>query len=422
MYESYRFLNSLFRATIIPGVFIIIWLTGLISLATVQICLIGFSVVFIVLPLIFRYSVTIQRGILFLTFITYPRDLDLNNPSSVGLYATRSFFLDVPDSDVEKEQDDSEHGVLSHKPATVRIGVWHVLPKQVVKRFAKEMQLGPDAHEDLQNVTDIKDDNLDELEPELKSTFPIVNSENEQLFYERLLKMPDNNIVLYCHGNTASRGSGHRIDVYKLLRNLGYHVISFDYRGYGDSDDVSPTEEGVVRDALAVYYYIRNITTNPVFIWGHSLGTGVATNMLSKLNNLDEKGVRGVILEAPFTNIKDEIRMHPFARPFKHLPWFDHTISRPMYANSLRFESDQHISEFRQPILIVHAEDDYVVPFQLGYRLYRIALDTRGKAWGPVEFHRFEGSRKYGHKFICHAPELPDLIRNFINNYRNEIF
>lgn len=119
---------------------------------------------------------------------------------------------------------------------------------------------------------------------------------------------------MYCHGNTASRGSGHRIDVYKLLRNLGYHVISFDYRGYGDSDAVSPTEEGVVRDALAVYYYIRNITTNPIFIWGHSLGTGVATNMLSKLNSLDEKGVRGVILEAPFTNIRDEIRMHPFAR------------------------------------------------------------------------------------------------------------
>lgn len=93
-----------------------------------------------------------------------------------------------------------------------------------------------------------------------------------------------------------------------------------------------------------------------------------------------------------------------------------------MYANSLRFESDKHISEFRQPILIVHAEDDYVVPFQLGYRLYRIALDTRGKSWGPVEFHRFDGSRQYGHKFICHAPELPGLIKNFITNYRNENF
>ncbi|XP_073848384.1 lysophosphatidylserine lipase ABHD12 isoform X4 [Musca autumnalis] len=385
-----------------------------ISLVTVQICLLAFSLVFIVFPLVFRYSVTLQRGILFLTFITYPRDLDLSNPASVGLYATRSFYLDVPDPDVEEDG--------TGKKRHVRIGLWHVLPKHVAKRFAKELQLSDEAQEDLQNITEVTDDNLNKLETAMKTTFPIVNSENEQLFYERLLKVPGNTIVLYLHGNTASRGSGHRLDVYKLLRKLGYHVISFDYRGYGDSDPISPTEEGVVRDAMAVYNYIRNLTSSPIFIWGHSLGTGVATNMLSQLNFLNDKGVRGVILEAPFTNIKDEIRMHPFARPFKHLPWFDHTIARPMYLNSLRFESDQHISEFRQPIMILHAEDDYVVPFQLGYKLYRIALDTRGKSWGPVEFHRFEGSRKYGHKYICYAPELPELIQNFVNNYYKDIF
>ncbi|XP_058986454.1 lysophosphatidylserine lipase ABHD12 isoform X1 [Musca domestica] len=414
MYESYNFLNSLFRATIIPGLFVIVWLTGLISLVTVQICLLAFSLVFIVFPLVFRYSVTLQRGILFLTFITYPRDLDLSNPASVGLYATRSFHLNVPDADVE--EDDAEN------KRYVRIGLWHVLPKHVAKRFSKELQLSEEAQEDLQNITEVSDENLDKLEGAIKTSFPVVNPENQQLFYERLLKVPGNTIVLYLHGNTASRGSGHRLDVYKLLRKLGYHVISFDYRGYGDSDPISPTEEGVVRDAMAVYNYIRNLTSNPVFIWGHSLGTGVATNMLSQLNYLNDKGIKGVILEAPFTNIKDEIRMHPFARPFKHLPWFDHTIARPMYLNSLRFESDQHISEFRQPIMILHAEDDYVVPFQLGYKLYRIALDTRGKSWGPVEFHRFEGSRKYGHKYICYAPELPDLIQKFINNYYKDIF
>lgn len=73
--------------------------------------------------------------------VTYPRDLDLSNPSSVGLYATRSFFLDVTDSDIENEKDDEDHNGVVKKPASVRIGVWHVLPKHVVKRFTKEMQL-----------------------------------------------------------------------------------------------------------------------------------------------------------------------------------------------------------------------------------------------------------------------------------------
>lgn len=93
-----------------------------------------------------------------------------------------------------------------------------------------------------------------------------------------------------------------------------------------------------------------------------------------------------------------------------------------MYMNSLRFESDQHINEFHQPVMILHAEDDYVIPFQLGYRLYRIALDKRHKAWGPVEFHRFDGSRQYGHKFICYAPELPELIKDFVERFKDSAF
>lgn len=169
-------------------------------------------------------------------------------------------------------------------------------------------------HEELQNSTIEKDEKIDELMPVLKSEFPDVNAENEQLFYERMLKLPGI-IVLYLHGNTASRGSGHRVEMYQVLRKLGYHVVSLDYRGYGDSDPVPPTEEGIVRDALTVYEYIRNVTTNPIFIWGHSLGTGVACHLCAELSlNFKMKLPRGVVLEAPFTNIRDEIRLHPFAR------------------------------------------------------------------------------------------------------------
>ncbi|XP_037949153.1 lysophosphatidylserine lipase ABHD12 isoform X2 [Teleopsis dalmanni] len=397
MYEIHNFINVLFCATVIPGSLLLIWMIGLISLILAQIGCVILLTVFVIFPVIFRYSITLQRGILFLTFIRYPKDLDLTNPASIGLYGTRNFYLTVKDSDVDDEEG-------------VRIGVWHVLP--VYMDYLQE---------DLFNTTETKDETIDQLEPTLKSEFPEVTAENEQLFYERLLKIPGT-IILYLHGNTATRGSGHRAEVYRVIRKLGYHVLSLDYRGYADSDPVPPTEEGVVRDAMAVYQYIRNITSNPIIIWGHSLGTGVSTNLCAQLNYMNEQGPRGVILESPFTNIREEIRLHPFARLFKHLPWFDLTISRPMYSNSLRFESDHHISQFRQPILIIHAEDDYVVPFHLGYKLYRIALDTRGKSWGPVEFHRFDGSMAYGHKYLCRAPNLPGLISNFVNTYRNEVY
>ena len=38
-------------------------------------------------------------------------------------------------------------------------------------------------------------------------------------------------IVLYLHGNTGSRAREHRIELYKVLQKLNYHVICFDYRG-----------------------------------------------------------------------------------------------------------------------------------------------------------------------------------------------
>lgn len=414
--------------------------TNRVAVPFLVVALMLFVFIFILVPFVFRCSQTLQRGILFLNFsgyriwinteihclticyffitVTYPKGLDLTNPSSIGLYATRNFYLTVKDHDED--------------PNGVQIGVWHVLPKNAVRRFKRALDVEHEFDEDesarlsetnaFANQVEDNQPQLQELMPVLNSEFPVVVPENEQLFYERLLRVPGGVVVIYLHGNTATRGSGHRSEVYKLLRNLNYHVIAFDYRGYADSDRVTTTEEGVVRDAITVFEYVANQTPNPIFIWGHSLGTGVATHMLAKLADLKERGPRGVILESPFTNIRDEIRLHPFSRPFRSLPWFDFMISQPMFKNNLRFESDKHIYEFPQPVMIVHAEDDVVVPFHLGYQLYRIALEKRNRSWGPVEFHRFERSHGYGHKYLCRAPEIPKLVKGFVDNYHDAVY
>ena len=48
-------------------------------------------------------------------------------------------------------------------------------------------------------------------------------------FYESSLSHGEP-VILYMHGNSGSRGSSHRVELYTLLRNLNYHVIAFDYR------------------------------------------------------------------------------------------------------------------------------------------------------------------------------------------------
>lgn len=38
-------------------------------------------------------------------------------------------------------------------------------------------------------------------------------------------------IILYLHGNSGSRAGSHRIELYKILQSLNYHVVTMDYRG-----------------------------------------------------------------------------------------------------------------------------------------------------------------------------------------------
>lgn len=93
---------------------------------------------------------------------------------------------------------------------------------------------------------------------------------------------------------------------------------------------------------------------------------------MAKLKKMNIFGPRVMVLESPFNNIRDEVREHPFSRFFRHLPWFDYTITEPMFENNLRFESDKHIATFPQPIMILHAEDDIVVPYKLGHMVNNI--------------------------------------------------
>ena len=38
-------------------------------------------------------------------------------------------------------------------------------------------------------------------------------------------------IVLYLHGNSGTRATRHRMEMYKLLQSLDYHIVTLDYRG-----------------------------------------------------------------------------------------------------------------------------------------------------------------------------------------------
>ncbi|KAJ8933422.1 hypothetical protein NQ314_014021 [Rhamnusium bicolor] len=228
-----------------------------------------------------------------------------------------------------------------------------------------------------------------------------LNDTDEQYFEDIL--GDGQNVILYHHGNAGTRLTPHRVELYKVLRKY-FHVLAFDYR--------NPSEPDLVKDCMFIYKWVANRTNGHLFIWGHSLGTSLATHSLAQLK---QKGYRptGLILEAPFNNLREEISEFPLARLFKNLPWFSYTIVEPMQENGFKFETDKYICHVDTPTIILHAEDDHVVPYKLGHKLYKDALKCRKDTQGNMSFYKFDGKRNYEHKYICRAPELHDIIRKF---------
>lgn len=185
--------------------------------------------------------------------------------------------------------------------------------------------------------------------------------------------------------------------------------------GYGDSSSVAPSEEGLVADAKAVFRYLRDKSGHsPLFVWGHSLGTGVSCHALSELCQ-ENLCPQGLVLEAPFNNLHDEIRLNPLSQVFHSLPYFDWAFIDPIRDSGNEFKSDSHITHIACPVLILHAQDDIVVPIELGRKLYKAAKDARLPDAMPVTFVELEAEYGFGHLDIPHAPNFLSIIRKFVD-------
>lgn len=214
-------------------------------------------------------------------------------------------------------------------------------------------------------------------------------------------------VVLYCHGNSCNRAMNHRLGLYKKLTSFGLNVVTFDYRGYGDSTGILPDENSVVTDAKAMLEWVEeHFKNHDVIIWGHSLGTGISVKMLSGLKGCSDR-VQKLVLESPFLNSGEAGRHIPIARVFDLLPFTKGVIGDAMEG---MFPTDELISKISIPIIILHAEDDNILPILHSMKLYEVC---RTKNMTNVSLKVFgEGA----HKFLYQNKEAMETAAQFIQN------
>jgi fermentation-respiration switch protein FrsA (DUF1100 family) len=162
--------------------------------------------------------------------------------------------------------------------------------------------------------------------------------------------------LLICHGNAGNLSEFGRPDHYAGLRQLGLHILAFDYRGYGESEGV-PSETGLYTDAQAAYRFLRERKAIPperIVVFGHSLGSAVAIDLVSR------EPAAGLIVEGALTSIIERGRE---LYPFIPVRWIA----------ASRYLSIEKISRVTIPKLFLHARGDEVIPLAHGRRLYEAA-------------------------------------------------
>jgi abhydrolase domain-containing protein 12 len=215
-------------------------------------------------------------------------------------------------------------------------------------------------------------------------------------FEESLLEA--STVVIYFHGNAASRALGRRIQhIQKVSAALDAHLVTFDYRGFADSTG-SPSEEGIAHDSQVVLEWVRartrkNDKAPEIYFYGHSLGTATSSRLAydtcSKHSSMCDTaksasmslsttpGVSGIILDAPFNTLRDVALMHPFSAGFRALLGAE--VVNKYFAVHEKWETEFRLGSIDLPVLILHGLDDTEVPFLLGKRLRDNVRSTRSK-------------------------------------------
>ena len=160
--------------------------------------------------------------------------------------------------------------------------------------------------------------------------------------------------VMVLNGNAANRAA--RAPLAAALRDRGYQVLLFDYRGYGGNRG-APTEAGLAADARAARAYLLgrpDVDASDLVYFGESLGSAVATTLAA------QHPPAALVLRSPFTSLAAVGRVH--------YPWLPVGLLLRD-----RFASLDSIGHVGCPVLVIAGDRDRIVPVDQSRRLYHAA-------------------------------------------------
>jgi alpha-beta hydrolase superfamily lysophospholipase len=163
--------------------------------------------------------------------------------------------------------------------------------------------------------------------------------------------------VLFLHGARHNLNSS--AARFERLHALGFSVLAVDYRGFGRSTALLPSEHSALDDARVAFAELARRTPDPAqrFVYGYSLGGALAIALAA-----ERDGLAGVIVESSFTRVADVVRDSRWG----WIPFVGLAVTQT-------FDSLARIERVDEPLLLIHGTADGIVPHTMSDRLLAAA-------------------------------------------------
>lgn len=159
-------------------------------------------------------------------------------------------------------------------------------------------------------------------------------------------------VVLFCHGNAGNLI--HRLERIDKICEMGFTILAFDYRGFGKSKG-SPSVAGAIIDGKTALNYLvetKKIPTQNIILYGVSLGTGIASQLLAGA----EENFAGLILESGFASLG--------AQANRRFP----RIGTLILKHDL--PTIEIVKNYRGKLLVIHSKNDRIIPYGDGSKVF----------------------------------------------------
>lgn len=309
----------------------------------------------------------LQDHVIFLHKVTLTWFQDVNTPEQWGFLRNQvtPFHLKTPDGET--------------------LHAWHVLPLEVYR----------------QNQEDLRQEKVG-----------LCSNIEERLSFKLLRDDPTSQLVVYFHGAAGTLGSGWRPQSYRALSATAtnVHILVIDYRGFGTSTGW-PSEAGLLTDGLTLTKFAMEeagIPPERIVIFAQSIGTAVATAVTHHFA-LQSPPIlfAGTVLVAPFSDVESLTRTYkvagtiPLLSPIAMFPpllaFFNKFIHTKMPSKDTLAALIRHLDETtvdnrrkKYDITMIHAEDDYDIPWVHSDVMFWHAVNATQNRSHPMSFEQLE--------------------------------